>query len=90
MIDNKWRLADIVSLEEWQKIQDLISEVLEVTLSTVSLEGEVLTKTSRPNRLCNEHLPGNINLYTYCGNCLLQSDIKKPIDIKKKNLHQEL
>ncbi|MBN1871342.1 MAG: PocR ligand-binding domain-containing protein [Candidatus Omnitrophica bacterium] len=83
MIDNKWLLSELVSLEEWQHIQDLISEVLEVTLCTVSREGNVVTKTSRPNRLCNELLPGNTNLYTFCGNCLLGSDIKKPITIKK-------
>ena len=85
MIDNKWRLAELVSLEEWQNIQNLISEVLDVTLTTVSLEGDVLTKTSRPNRLCHELLPGNTNLYTYCGNCLLKSEFSKPIALKKKS-----
>ena len=83
MIDNKWLLSELVSLEEWQHIQNLISEVLEVTLSTVSLSGDVITKTSRPNRLCNELLPGNTNLYTFCGNCILKDEIKKPISIKK-------
>ncbi len=49
-------LADLVNLEDWQKIQDSFSEVLEITLKTVSLEGELLTKISRPNRYCSDIL----------------------------------
>lgn len=55
-------LADLVVLEDWQKIQDQFSEALEVTLRTVSPEGEFLSETSRSNRLCN-------NFPTHCNAC---------------------
>lgn len=49
-------LADLVSLEDWQKIQDSFSEVLEIPLKTISLEGKTLSGISRPSRYCDEIL----------------------------------
>jgi len=84
MTPEKLNLLELVNLEEWQNIQNLISEVLEVTLTTVTKDGIVLTKTSRPNRLCSELIPEDrINHYAFCGRCLLQNELKKPIKIKK-------
>lgn len=61
-------LADLVNLAEWQKIQDSFSEVLEVTMRTVSLEGKILSAISRPSRYCTEILPKFTNLDNSCGN----------------------
>jgi Predicted sensor domain len=60
-------LADLVNLEDWQKIQDSFSEALEVTLRTVSLDGELLTKISHPSRYCSEILPKINNQDNFCG-----------------------
>ncbi len=57
MLYKDLNLADLVNLEDWQKIQDSFSEALEVTLRTVSLTGELLTGISRPGRYCSEILP---------------------------------
>ena len=84
MFQNGWQLSDLVNLEEWQNIQDSFSDVLEVTLRTISLDGELLSKTSRPSRLCSELLPKISGQSDFCGNCLSRTDIKKPIDIEEK------
>ncbi|MCX5666230.1 MAG: PocR ligand-binding domain-containing protein [Candidatus Omnitrophica bacterium] len=60
-------LEDLVNLEDWQKIQDSFSEALEVTLRTVSLEGELFTRISRPGRYCTEILPKINNQDNFCG-----------------------
>lgn len=57
-------LADLVNLAEWQKIQDSFSEVLEVTMRTVSLEGKLLTQVSRLSKYCTEIIPK----FTYIDN----------------------
>lgn len=54
MLGKDLQLTDLVNLEDWQKIQDSFSEVLEVTLRTFALDGKPLSRTSRPNRLCDE------------------------------------
>lgn len=50
-------LAELVNLADWQKIQDSFSEVLEVTLRTISLDGKLLSRISRPSRYCSEIMP---------------------------------
>jgi len=61
-------LADLVNLAEWHKIQDSFSEVFEVTMRTVSLEGNLLSEISRPSRYCTEILPKIKNLDNFYGN----------------------
>ncbi len=78
-------LADLVSLEEWQKIQDYFSEALEITLRTISLTGEALSRTSNPNRIDTEILPKIPNSNRFCGKCILsESEKNSIIDIKKE------
>jgi len=72
MLYKDLNLADLVNFEEWQKIQDSFSEVLEVTLRTFSLDGKLLSKTSRPNRLC--------------GNCAVKECEGSPAPSKKANI----
>jgi ligand-binding sensor protein len=59
-------LVDLVNLAEWQKIQDSFSEALEVTMETVSLDGTLLSNTSRPSSFCSNILskiPGKEDYY---------------------------
>lgn len=70
-------LADLVNLEDWQKIQDSFSEALEVTLRTLSLDGKLITKISRPSRYCSEILPKIRNQDNFCGDRIESDNPKK-------------
>lgn len=50
-------LADLVNLEDWQKIQDSFAEAIEVTIKTVSLDGTQLSRISRPTKYCSDIYP---------------------------------
>ena len=54
MFDKDTSLADLVNLDEWQKIQDSFAEALEITMKTISLDGAPLSKISRPSRYCSD------------------------------------
>lgn len=70
-------LADLVNLEDWQKIQDSFSEALEITMRTVSLEGKWLSGVSRTSRYCSEILPKINNQENFCGDQDLADSYKK-------------
>lgn len=72
-------LADLVNLEDWQKIQDSFSEVLEITMRTVSLEGGPLSKTSRPSRFSSEILPQIRNVDNFSANTPAVTDAGKKL-----------
>jgi len=74
MFSKGLRLGELVNLEDWQRMQDSFSEVLELSLATVSLDGNLLTRISRPNRLCSEILPRNPAHQQYCANCILKEN----------------
>jgi ligand-binding sensor protein len=77
-------LENLVNLEEWQKVQDSFSDVLEVTLRTVSPEGKLVSKASRPSRLCNEILPKTSSSHSDFCKYLAKTGAKLPIDLHKK------
>jgi ligand-binding sensor protein len=77
-------LRSLVNLEEWQKIQDSFSEVLEVTLRTISSNGKLLSRVSRPTRLCDKVLPDNPFYSDFCGSCVSKIDIKNLTGIKEE------
>jgi ligand-binding sensor protein len=70
-------LADLVNLEDWQKIQDSFSEALEITMRTVSLEGKWLSGISRTSRYCSEILPKIDNQDNFCDDRDLTDSHKK-------------
>ncbi|MCQ9208880.1 MAG: PocR ligand-binding domain-containing protein, partial [Omnitrophica bacterium] len=75
-------LQELVNLKDWQKIQDSFSEVLELSLVTVSLDAKLLTRVSRPNRLCSEIIPKIPSPSSCYANCILLKENKqKPIDL---------
>lgn len=73
-------LADLVNLEEWQKVQDSFSDVLEISMLTVSLEGTPLTNISRQNRYCSEILPRIPGIEHFYGNDLKQDTHKNLLE----------
>lgn len=77
-------LPDLVNLEKWQKFQDSFSEVLEVTLRTISLEDKLLFRVSRPNPLCSKISPHTSHYRDFCGNCITKKDATNFSDIKEQ------
>jgi ligand-binding sensor protein len=67
MLYEDLNLADLVNLEDWQKVQSSFSEALEVTMRTLSLEGVPLTNTSRSGKYCGEILPRLQNQNNFYG-----------------------
>lgn len=85
MFQKDLQLVELVNLEEWQKIQDLFSEVLEVSLRTISVDSNALTRASRPNRLCGRSTtPGSSNLSDFCEKCVLNKGKKFVLSIKEE------
>ena len=82
MLRKDLELTGLVNLEEWQEIQDSFSEVLGVSLNTVSAHGKLLTRPSRPNRICCEILPHSPFYRDFCGQCILRKRLERPIEIK--------
>ena len=77
-------LKSQVNLEEWQRIQDSFAEALEISLRTVSFDGKLLTRVSRPNRLENKIPPSSPAYSDFCGNCILKKDAKDFPQIKER------
>ena len=86
MLYKDLNLADLVNLKEWQKTQDSFSEVLEVTLRTFSLDGKLLSKTSRPNRLCSEIIPRLPGSEKICCNCAIKEHGESDVSAKKATI----
>lgn len=63
-------LKEVVSIEQWQKIQDHFAEVMGVTMRTVDSGGNLLTTSSNPKRLCEEVIKSSPIGITRCGKCL--------------------
>ncbi len=75
---------ELVNLAEWQKIQDALSEALEIGLKTVFSEGRLLSKQSLSGRLScriSSLLPPRCDC---CENCILKAEVKDFADIKKE------
>lgn len=81
MLSNNFKLTDLVSLQEWQKIQDSFSEVTGVTLRTFSPDGNLLTRASLPNPLCDEFL-AKMSSNSFCTRCLSSAKIENISDVK--------
>lgn len=84
MFPRNLNLTNLVSLDEWQKVQDSFSEVLEITLRTVSLDTRLLTRVSRPSHLCRKISP-NTSIYAeFCGRCILKPYAKEIAGLKEE------
>lgn len=76
MFRNGLYLADLVSLEDWQNIQDYFAEALGITIRTFSLDSRPISRISRPNRICGDILPKIFKNTDPCHNCIPKDDIK--------------
>ena len=77
-------LADLVNLEDWQSVQDSFSDSLGITLQTIDVNGNSLSRTSGPNRLHRKVYQNNLNFSKLCTDCILASKVKNKIDIQKR------
>ncbi len=84
MFQDSLELKSFVNLEDWQKIQDNLSEVLEITVRTFSPAGDLLCNISRPNRLYDEILPIVSEHFKYLTTYFVESKIENLSNIKKE------
>lgn len=63
-------LKDLINLEEWQKIQDNFSSLMDIGIRLVDSEGKFLTAPSKESRLCSQLLEDTGKKEMLCGNCL--------------------
>jgi ligand-binding sensor protein len=52
-------ISSIIDLKKWQKIQDLFADVMGITIRMVDAHGVLLTKPSKPVRICELILMNN-------------------------------
>ncbi len=57
MFQETLELKDFINFQDWQKIQDSLSETLEIVIKTFSSDGKLLSGASRFGRLYDEILP---------------------------------
>ncbi|MBN3038935.1 MAG: PocR ligand-binding domain-containing protein, partial [Candidatus Omnitrophica bacterium] len=81
MYSNELQLKDVVNLEEWQTVQDNFSEALDIGISTLSLDGRLLTKPSRSTRIGRKIISKSELYPAFCGQCILRKDIKNLEDM---------
>ncbi|MDB4349690.1 PocR ligand-binding domain-containing protein [Omnitrophica bacterium] len=86
MYRNGLGLKDLVSLEDWQKIQDSFSEALGITLRTIDLSGKLLTRISNPPALLlYEKIKANTHGYSkFCKACPIKEETKAEVGIKEE------
>ena len=83
MFQKEISLQNLVNLEDWQKIQDYLSEALEVTIRTISTDGELITRPSRQTHLSAEILPKVFSFHDFCQNRVLGKDAEDTSTIKE-------
>lgn len=76
MSKKEFRFADLVHSGNWQSIQDSLAEALGLSLRTFSPNCNPLTRSSKPNALCNGILHKNHKARPVCNICKDASIIK--------------
>ena len=89
MFQKDIRLADIVSIEEWQKTQDCFSESLGITIRTFDRNGRSLTRRSGPSHLC-EKIPEDAPMHReYSGICILGEKYRFDRNASKEHMNHK-
>ena len=85
MYQKKISLADLVNLEDWQKMQESFSEVLGITLRTINSSGKSICKLSGPSALLTKILKNkkNPSYSKLCTSCMLKPPIEKRITMEE-------
>jgi ligand-binding sensor protein len=82
------KFADLINAENWQSLQDSISEVLNVSLRTFSAEGKPLTIKSKITPLYKRILSKKSFRKEFCAHCLISdkasqiNSVKETVSIK--------
>lgn len=61
---------ELVDINEWQKVQETFSKIINISLRTMDSEGKPLTSPSRQPRLCKELFKDTTYGTDVCGPCL--------------------
>lgn len=66
-----YTLKELLTVRDWQKIQDNFSAVTDVNIRTVDSTGSLINPPSKPSRFCSEILKNNPAVKEkICGSCL--------------------
>jgi len=76
------KFTELIRLEDWQSIQDSLSEALGISVSTFSLSGSLIAHSNCHLRLCAEVLPATCKHFDCCVNFLFESALKNLKDVK--------
>jgi len=79
MLQNELGLSELVNIEDWQKIQETFSEILGLTLRTIDIKGNPITRVSGPNRL-QDIIPQESETYSKLCTEILESTDKVEIE----------
>lgn len=79
------KITQFLDLKEWNKIQDLFSEVIGVSIYTVDKEGNLLTRPSRISHLCDELRTSSLFCVKKCIECV-QSNIETFLETQKVDI----
>lgn len=83
MFEDELEFRDLINIEDWQSIQDCLSEVIDITLRTFSPDGNLISYTSRDTPLCTKIFPKISERPNFCISCLVESSAKNIGAIKK-------
>ncbi|MDD5680905.1 MAG: PocR ligand-binding domain-containing protein [Candidatus Omnitrophica bacterium] len=83
MFQKDLEVDDLVNLEYWQTVQDLFADAFEITLRTITAEGSLLSKTSRPLRLCETIHSKTSAPSDFCGRCALAKNTKSLTELRE-------
>lgn len=76
-------LKDLVNLEDWQKIQDSFSESLGITLRTIDLYANALTRVSNPSLLYDKISRKMPQFSALCSSCPVKRPKKTELSYKE-------
>lgn len=90
MFPEHTNFTELISLEDWKSIQDSLSEVLGIAVTTFSTDGTLLSKSSHPLRLFTEIIPKIYKDSDCCIRFLFESSLKNLTNVKEETQFEGL
>ena len=84
-MEREGTFRELVDIGQWQKIQEHFAEVIGATIRTIDPNGDLLTTTSRPTRLCQEIVSSSPAGIAKCRECFSPS----MLDLRANELWKE-
>ncbi|MEE8360399.1 MAG: PocR ligand-binding domain-containing protein [Candidatus Omnitrophota bacterium] len=85
MYPNGLGLQGLVNINDWQKIQDLFSDALSITLRTIDLKGKLLTRISNPTMLLYQEIdPATPGYSQFCKVCPIRDGEEREFHIQEE------